>query len=357
MALAACCFTPVAETDGGAASISGSTKASGSSGTTGGTSGGGSTNTSSGASSSGPPKPAAVMIVQDLSGSMCQPIQATDPAGASCLGTTGTLTTGYCSNCFSGAGACSDPVNCASQLQQAASTLTSVLNSLDPASGQLSLGLASFPSSTSQCGTGSVEVSVGDAVGTIPRIIQFYGGAAPSGGGPLAATLAVAATDPLMANPDPTARKFILLVTNGWPNCAASSPCATEDWSNGQPLGCASPAVVAAAGITASPPAGCTCSFGNCTDISTLASCCPIAPAAQSSLYCLDEQNSASELATLYSTLNITTFVVAVGFAYGGNPTVLNELAAAGHGSASPLQANDPAALQALLATLIAGGS
>ena len=284
---------------------------------------------------------------------MCQPINAATPSGSSCLATEGTVTANYCSTCFPGAGTCSDLVSCASQMQQAATAITSVLKALAPSAGQLNLGLASFPATGDQCGAGSIQIPIGDAVTTIPTIAAFYGNAKPSGGGPMAATLAVAATDPTLANPDPSVRKVILLVTNGWPNCASSSPCTAEPWSDGKDYGCASPAEVAATGSTATPPPGCTCSFGTCASASAPASCCPVSSTVNSALYCLDDEATANELASLFASQNITTFVVALGLGYGGNGAVLTELAGAGHGSATPFSAGDPAAIETLLASLI----
>jgi hypothetical protein len=297
------------------------------------------------------------MIVQDLSGSMCQPINSTSPGGTSCLATEGKVTAGYCSNCFPGVGTCIDPVNCASQMGQASTALTAVLTDIHPTTGQLNLGLAAFPASgDTLCGLGTIRVPIGDAVTTLPQIVAFYQSAEPSGGAPMAATLAVAAQDPALTNPNPAVKKIILLVTNGWPNCASTSPCTTEPWSNGQVYACASPAEVAATGVQAMPPPDCSCSFGTCATTATPADCCPATPSVNAAFYCLDDQATADELGNLYYAQNITTYVVDVGIGYGTNATVLNELAQAGYGSSPPFLASSPAPLEALLENLIGGG-
>jgi hypothetical protein len=347
LSLAACCFQPAQEvlTSGGtgtSAGTNGSTSSGGSGGSTG---------------SAQPTGAAYVMIVQDLSGSMCEPVQPSAPnGGASCLSTAEAVK-GYCSVCSPGDGDCTDPTDCASQLQLASSTMIAVLN-LTPGSGQLYVGLASFPGTGSTtCETGSVLIPVGDAVGNIPQIVQFYQEAVPSGGAPMAATLAVAANDPAMGNPDPTVRKIILLVTDGLPNCAATSACTSEPWSNGQSYGCASPAEVAATlpsgGPMPTPPMGCSCSFGGCPETDE-ASCCPVTTGSTEASYCLDDQNTESEIGNLYATQNITTYVVGTGHGYATNPTVLNAMAAAGHGTL--FQASAPAPLQAFLLSLIPDG-
>ncbi len=315
-----------------------------------GTSGSGSASGSGGSTGSAPPTgPAYVMIVQDLSGSMCEPIQATAPSGQSCLSSQGPVTKGYCSVCSPGSGTCTDAVHCASQLQLTSGAVTSVLGNLKLTRGQLFLGLASFPSANSTCGTGSVQIPVGAALDTLPKILQLYGAAAPSGGAPMAATLAVAATDPALSNPDPTARKFILLVTDGLPNCAASSACTTTPWSDGQPWGCASPSLVAAKSPGAMPPAGCACSFGSCATDASLSLCCPVeVQQPNEATFCLDDQSTEAEIGKLYATQNITTYVLGTGYDYASDSSVLNAMAAAGHGSATALQAKVPGALAAL---------
>jgi hypothetical protein len=306
-------------------------------------------------------KPPDIMIVQDLSGSMCEPIQLTAPNnGPSCLATTGS-NMGYCSVCSPGGGSCADPTDCASKIQLVATSMSSILSGLKPAPGQLNIGLTTFGGANQTgCNTGSVQVPVADAVTTIPEITQFYASAGPGGGTPTSATLAVAATDPTLTNPDPTARKFILLVTDGLPNCDQTSPCMTEPWSNGQVYGCASTAEVAATlstgTATPTPPADCVCSFGSCPNVNDTSLCCPLPDTVgpvQAPWYCLDDVGTEGEIAKLYSSQNITTYVVGMGYDYGSNSSVLDAMAAAGHGNPTAFQASTPAALQMALSSLI----
>ncbi len=300
-----------------------------------------------------------VMIVQDLSGSMCEPIQEPAPNGMSCLATAGGPgVQGYCSVCSPGGGACTDPADCDSKLQLVAANMASALAGLKIQRGQLNLGLASFGtlSQADQCATGQIQVPIGDAVSTIPLIDQFYQSAAAGGGTPTAATLAVAAKDNGLQ--DPTARNFIFLVTDGYPNCEATSACTSEAWTNtnGQSFGCASPANVTAANPTLTnpqPPADCACSFGACAAAGGV-DCCPIANGSpEEAWYCLDDQGTDGELASLYTNQKITTDVVGMGYDFGSNSNVLQQMAASGHGTL--YTAKTPAQLTAAITALLGG--
>jgi hypothetical protein len=317
-------------------------------------------------------KPPDIMILQDTSGSMCEPIQLADGTngaiGNSCLSTDGGLEVGYCSFCqpgYSTTLAASTAQTdcdftsggplpaCATKMQLTANAMATVLNGLAPAPGTVNFGLTSFASQAA-CAPGVIQVPVGDATTTIPQIISFYKGVAPNGGTPTAATLAVAASDPTMSNPDPTARKFILLVTDGLPNCAPTSPCTSTPWSDGKAWGCASPALVAAQGSDAGPPAACQCSFGPCENGQNFNFCCPVEVGnSDEAWYCLDDQNAESELSQLFGTQNITTYVIGMGYDYGSNVSVLDAMADAGGGSPTAYQANTPAALAAAIKSLI----
>ena len=293
-----------------------------------------------------------IMIAQDTSGSMCEAIQLAADGGAACLGSDG-----YCSNCAMGSGgangSCASPTDCATKMQLAAQAVSQVLGDLKPAAGQLFFGLASFPNGQG-CTPGAVQIPVGDATTTIPLIQQWYQGIAnnPAGGTPTAVTLTGAvATEPTMANSDPTARKFLLLITDGLPNCDANHPCATMPWSDSKIHGCESPSYLASAqggGINASPPAGCACSYGAC-NTGSLNFCCTSADVRT----CLDDQASTAAVASLYAKQNIVTYVVGMGFDYT-NAAVLDAMAAAGHGNATHYQADDPAQLLAVIQGLLA---
>ncbi|MHB1846887.1 MAG: hypothetical protein ACYCWW_18865 [Deltaproteobacteria bacterium] len=306
-------------------------------------------------------KPPYVMIVQDTSGSMNEPIQLQAPNGDSCI----SPNNGYAScaldnSCPSSA----DDADCQTRMVLTAQDVQGALNQLKPAAGALFVGLASFPytdpkslgPSSDQCQAGAVEVSVQDAVEGIPAIDGWYtsllaNSNQPSGGTPTAATLSIAvANDSHMSDPDPSVPKYVILVTDGLPNCDSSHPCGSEPWSDGVAHGCESVKVLATQGTNATPPTGCVCSFGTCPDPSAKnagATCCP----ANSPLYCLDDQASINAVAGLKANQNITTYVVGLGYDYN-NGTILDAMAAAG-GTGTHLQANDPATLQSTLAKLL----
>jgi hypothetical protein len=315
--------------------------------------------------------PPDIMIVQDLSGSMCEPIQLNAPSGGgSCLATSPSSCANYCSGCSPGCNACTDSADCGSKMQLVSSALTSILNSLKPATGELNLGLAAFggTAQADECTPGTVKVPIGDAVTTIPQVDSFYATAVPAGGTPTAATLQVAAQDPALENPDPSARKFIILVTDGLPNCSEDSQvtsCLTALWPDGVAHGCESPSLLPqVGGQPQQPPTGCACSFGSCVEANASApDCCApnlndnASGCAQAddceSWYCLDDQGTEGVIASLYANQNIVTYVVGLGYDYASNPTILNAMAAAGHGSSTAFQASSPAALQTQLTNLI----
>ena len=83
--------------------------------------------------------------------------------------------------------------------------------------------------------------------------------------------------------------------------------------------------------------------------------CCPqtAVGTAEEPWYCLDDVNTEAEIASLYAKQNITTYVVGMGYDYGSNVSVLNAMAAAGHGNSTAFQANTPAALQSAITGLI----
>ncbi len=304
--------------------------------------------------------PPDIMIVQDTSGSMCEPIQPSDGSGNACAATAGGSEVGYCSFCQQGysssvaTAADCDPATgaCATKIQLTASAVAEVLTELDPSQGQLNIGLASFPAAGSdECGTGSVQVPIGDAVSTIPKIIGVYNGFSPAGGTPTDATLLVAAADPAMSA-NSSAQKAIVLVTDGLPNCAPSSPCTTEPWSDGKAWGCASQAEVALQGSNAAPPTECSCSFGNCPAGASSNFCCPVNFTSEESWYCLDASNTVATIASLLANQGIKTYVLGMGNANESNPTVMNEMAAAG-GTGQAYLASSPAGLLAALKQII----
>lgn len=352
------CFQGVSEGGGGTgASASGGSNASAgasggtgsSGGAAGGSSGGGSagSGTGSGGGTTGAPQgPAAVMIVQDLSAENCEPLAPTDAAGDTCVGKDG-----YCSACVPGNGSCPSST-CRSSFQITQAAMQSVLGTA-PARSNLQLGLTvePGPQGTPACQTGVSVVPVGP--GNAGLIVRAYSAVQTAGGSPTAATLlGPVAADPVMKGAGGKLRRYVVLIAGGVPNCDASNPCATEAWSDGNVHGCASPAVLAQQGIQASPPAGCSCSFGSCTEASSL-TCCPALQAPEGN-FCTDETASVAAVAALYQNLGIVTYVVGVGPVAKAYGSVFDAMAAAGHGSPAHLQADDEASLQTALQQLLA---
>jgi hypothetical protein len=96
---------------------------------------------------------------------------------------------------------------------------------LDQAGDKVRIGLAVFPdtgaSGGDACREGRVEVAVPAAPGAAnAQIASMLDRAAPGGGTPSAATLHVIADDVAFMTPDAT--RFVVLVTDGMPNCDAA---------------------------------------------------------------------------------------------------------------------------------------
>ncbi|MHB8419336.1 MAG: vWA domain-containing protein [Myxococcales bacterium] len=322
-------------------------------------------------------QPPDIMIVQDTSGSMCESIGLTDSAGNSCISGDGGigLDPTYCSFCQPGDtspvanaadctfGGATEPA-CATKMQLTSYAVNASLSGLTLAPEQAYLGLMAFPAANSSCGAGTAIVAVGDAVpdtkgapGTIQQIQSFYSSIAdsPGGGTPTAATLKAVVSDPRMSSTD--TNKYVLLITDGLPNCNAEQACATEPWSDGTAHGCASPTLLAAQGTNASPPAGCSCSFGDCAGTSDF-TCCPIntgpTPPGE---YCLDGQGSVAAAQGLLQNNNIKTIVVGMGLDFtAAQFSVLDDIMDAGGSGLNGgqhYQANTPAELLAVLQQLI----
>ncbi len=307
-------------------------------------------------------KPPYLLIVQDTSGSMNEPIQLQAKSGDSCI----SPNNGYASCVLDNS--CPSPqdsADCQTRMVLTADDIQGALNQVAPkTTGVFSVGLASFPytdptslsPSSNQCQAGAIEVPIEDATEGIPSIDGWYTkllstANQPGGGTPTAATLSGSvATDPDMTNPDPTTPKYVILVTDGLPNCDSGNGCQSEAWSDGQDHGCESPSILQQSGVNASPPSGCVCSFGACPDPKAQnagAACCP----SNSPLYCLDDQATVSAIASLKANQNVTTYVVGMGYDYN-NGAILDAMAQAG-GTGTHFQANDPATLQSTLVKLI----
>lgn len=258
---------------------------------------------------------------------------------------------GYSSNVATAADCDPATGSCATKMELTASAVAKVLTELGPAPGQLNLGLASFTAAgADQCGAGNIQVPIGDATGTIPKIIGAYNLFEPAGGTPTDATLLVAAADPALTQGSGT-NNAILLVTDGLPNCSPTSACTTQPWSDGKAWGCASPAAVAATGSNAAPPAACTCSFGSCPTGGSSYFCCPVDMSSKEAWYCLDDSNTVATIAALYKQ-GIKTYVLGMGNSAESNPAVMNAMAAAG-GTVTAYQASTPAGLIAALQLIL----
>jgi hypothetical protein len=166
-----------------------------------------------------------IMIVEDMSGSMCEPIAA--DGGITDSGT--------------GAGDCAADLQTGSKIGLVATNITKVLSQLpssNPDGGNpYYLGLTTFPGSANGdagvvvqgCVPPSApQVPIGLALNTIPGIESFYGGAINviGGGTPTAEALSAAGTFFPQVSGNTT--KYILLLTDGLPNCNLLHPCVVD---------------------------------------------------------------------------------------------------------------------------------
>src|SRR5262249_28587489 len=153
--------------------------------------------------------------------------------------------------------------------------MQSVLAQLHPETDPFFLGLTSFPSATgSSCSAPTASnFPADDATITLSEINAWYAQIVgqESGGTPTAAALnGPVANDPQMQSTAAKARKFIILITDGLPNCNDNHPCVTNPnqhlWSDGEAHGCESQSWLAYSPphIDAGPPASCSCSLGSC---------------------------------------------------------------------------------------------
>jgi hypothetical protein len=308
------------------------------------------------------------MILQDTSYSMCEPIQQGDPlvtapdAGEA---------TAYCAADRS-----------RSKMGITAEAMNAVLAGLDPKAYPFYVGLTQFPDPMlAGCSVGSTPVvPIGDARTTLPQIGQFYQSIVSheTGGTPVAAALKGPVKDSL-ASRTGNVRLYVLLLTDGLPNCNDYHPCvwnaSTYAWSDGLAHGCESPNYLAQFytppdGGIAEPPAACVCAQGNCPDPSgpsAANTCCPANPLqtnnqgqfdnqATAAGECLDDENTIATIRDL-NAQGITTFVVGMGFDYS-NGSVLDRMAQAGQGqlgnpAITHYQANNGAQLLAALQEII----
>jgi hypothetical protein len=311
-----------------------------------------------------------LMIVQDTSYSMCEPIArdaGLDPDAGDY---------GY-NYCAAAAGE--------SKMGLTAAAMQQVLAGLDPTKNPFFLGLTSFPGPAEGCDVVSgAAVPLGDAKTTLSQISAWYGSivGAEAGATPTAQTLAgPVASDPTFRSLDGGTEKYVLLITDGLPNCNYTNPCVygsgnQYSWSDGVQRGCMSTAWLRATGGSNATPndaALCSCAVGggdlcvspNPSDGSTYRNTCciadptvqgsdggyPNAPVAASE--CLDADGSVQAITNLRA-LGITTYVVGMGYDYT-NATVLDRMAQAGQNdpTATHYQADNPAQLAKTLHDLI----
>jgi hypothetical protein len=106
---------------------------------------------------------------------------------------------------------------------------------LDKVKGTMSFGLEFFPNGTSDqqacevpAGEAAIVLPIGSGSGTVPQIVQAFDTNHPAGGTPTAAALA-RAYDYFTAGAGKslTGDRFVLLATDGGPNCNPSLTCGT----------------------------------------------------------------------------------------------------------------------------------
>jgi hypothetical protein len=108
-------------------------------------------------------------------------------------------------------------------------------DALTPVKGKISLGLAMYPNDTTASGdacampSGSAGVTVPVAADSVDKIIEAVNGAMPSGATPTAKALA-SALDYFTngSGKDLKGDKYVILATDGGPNCDSSITCGAE---------------------------------------------------------------------------------------------------------------------------------
>jgi len=267
----------------------------------------------------GRPLPPNIMLVVDKSGSMTQSVTGT---GLACT-VDGTV------------GATYDP---RSSSPCKWNDLRLVI--ADPITGFLAtaqslgrFGLAAYPSSTGQCDTGAVLVPIGDDVAPIQD--QLRNRLTPGGGTPSAATLLEAAKDPALVGAEPNRKRFVMLLTDGLPNCNSAN----------------------AARCTQCRTDSSTCDLEGGCHPTEIPGTCPATPFEGAS--CLDEAGLVTAVSQL-NAMGIGTFVIGFGKDTVGDDAnrVLTAAAIAGgfprQGAAQQYyQANSVAELKSLLEEIL----
>jgi hypothetical protein len=167
-------------------------------------------------------------------------------------------------------------------------------------------GLLSFPAETGTCASGAIAVPIGENIQAIRD--HLLNRLIPRGGTPTAASIKEAIKDPALHNPERDRRRFVMLLTDGLPNCNESlqslcAQCREQSESCSQEQGCR----------PTDPP------LDTCGKI-------PFDGAS-----CLDEEGLVQAIAELNSQ-GVVTFVIGFGTetAQGNASRVLNRAAQAG---------------------------
>lgn len=235
-----------------------------------------------------------LMVLLDTSGSMTQPVDTSDP---DCRDGNGNLCGGGSFNC--------DVSRCPTRWSEMRSAMASFLSS----SGSIArMGLTVYPASQgtieTQCSASSaVKIPIPQVDDTDSSALQatanrisdeilnrpINGSGGPSGGTPTGASLRFVGAQAELQSPDRD--DFVLLLTDGLPNCNAQNP-------NGG-------------------TAACNCGLQNC---------------GSSAQVCLDKDASVAAVTDLRTQQNIRTIVIGFGAdtAAGAGPETLNAMAEAG---------------------------
>lgn len=169
-------------------------------------------------------------------------------------------------------------------------------------------GLLPFPGDEGTCGPGRIAVPIGPSVQ--PVRFQLMNQIVPRGGTPTGLALREAAKDPALAIPQANRRRYVMLLTDGLPNCAESEALADR---------CAAcNANASSCGVAG----GCRPTFGGTTTCTAE----PFPGAA-----CLDDDGLVDAVTTLKKK-GIETFVIGFGSATTGTDasTILDRAAVEG---------------------------
>lgn len=288
-----------------------------------------------------------MMLLVDKSGSMNLPTNSTStctlPGGGACdcTATTGGI-------CGSPGKSLCDPAKCPtrwSELQKAmggfltgSSSLARLALSQYPTSGGCGVDAANpalartgFPTEDSDAALMAKGDEIRDIIlnqikmcnicGTQPNCANCTGGGTPTGN-------SIRQIGGSLPPADETRASYLLLLTDGLPNCNPDNP---NDGSVGSPT-----------------KNLCTLENGTCT----LASGCETSP--NNKIGCLDDAKTVADVAALRQSRGVQTIVIGLGAETGGGPgpNVLTAMAAAGGFTDTYYQANDAAQLTAALSDI-----